>query len=423
MSHLAMLFAILAVCLILGIPVAVSIGIASVSYLLLSGINTYALIPRMYAGLDTMTLIALPGFVIAGNLMDSGGLAKRLVALCDMIVSKIAGGLSIVTILASMVFGAISGSNVATTAAIGGIMLPEMEKRGYEKSYAAAVAATGGILGAIIPPSLGMVVYGSSTGVSITKMFAAGFPTGILMGALASAVCFVIGKKHGYRGSGTKYTPQLVGKIIKDAAFAIICPVIILGGIFSGKFTPTEAAVIAIVYSILVGFFIYKELTIKKLWDTLVKSAITSAAILYIIACATLFGYIIATEKVPDMAFAAIQSFTTNRYLIMLLVQLCLLIAGMFMESSAIIIITAPILAPLATMLGFNPIHFGITTIVNINIGCLTPPFGVCLFTGSMISKVPVQKVISKLWPFLCAYVVGLLIIAFFPPLSLIFVK
>jgi C4-dicarboxylate transporter DctM subunit len=416
------MFLVLAICLVIGIPVAVSIGVSSLSYLLLADINLYVMIQRMYAGLDTMTLIALPGFILAGDLMDRGGLARRLVRFCDMAASRIAGGLSIVTVLTCMVFGAISGSNVATTAAVGGIMLPEMAKRNYDKAYAAAVAATGGILGAIIPPSLGMVVYGSTTGVSITNMFKAGIPTGLLMGAIAGSLCFYYGKKFGYSGSGTKYTFKESLQITKEALLAFGAPVIILGGIFSGKFTPTEAAVISIVYAILIGSFVYKELDLKGLLETLLKGSVTSACILYIIAYATMFGWIIAAEQVPVAAFSAIEAFTTNKYIILLMVNFVLLLAGMFMESSAIIIITAPLLAPLAAMLGIDPIHFGIMVIININIGCLTPPFGVCLFTASMISDVPVQKIIPKLTPFLIAYVVGLLIITFIPQISLLLI-
>ena len=422
MSSLVILVIVLAICLALGVPVAVSIGISTLTYLLISDMNLYVLVQRMFAGLDTMTLIALPGFVLAGDLMNSGGLAKRLVKFCDMMVSRIAGGISIVTILTSMVFGAISGSNVATCAAVGGIMLPEMEKRNYDKAYAAAIAATGGILGAIIPPSLGMVVYGSTTGVSITSLFKAGIPTGIMMGLLAGGLCFYFGKRYGYVGSGTKYTPKDTLKITREALLAFGAPIIILGGIFSGKFTPTEAAVISIVYAVLIGMFIYKEMSLKKLVDTIIKGATTSGCILYIISYAALFGWIIAAEQVPTSVFSAIEALTANKYLIMLLVNLILLLAGMFMESSAIIIITAPILAPLAALLGIDPIHFGIIVIINLNIGCLTPPFGVCMFTASMISNVPVQKIIPKLWPFIGVYIIGLLIVTFCPPLALLLV-
>lgn len=419
MSSVAILFIVLCLCLILGVPVAISIGASSIAYILSCDLNIFILAQRMFAGLDNMVLIALPGFILAGELMDTGGLARRLVRFCEMLVTKIAGGLSIVTILTSMVFGAISGSNVATTAAVGGIMVPEMIKRNYDKAYAGAVAATGGILGAIIPPSLGMVVYGSSTGVSITSLFLAGIPTGIFLGLMVMILCFIFGKKYGYTGSNRKYTRQEVLAISKDAILSFGAPFIILGGIFSGMFTPTEAAIISILYAIVIGMFVYKELTPKKLIETLLRGSITAACILFIIAYAMLFGWIIAAEQIPQLLIDGIFQITTNPIIILFLIQLFLLLCGMFLESGAIIIITAPILAPIADMLGLNPVHFATIYLVNIGLGTLTPPFGVCLFTGAMICKSSVQEVAAKLWPFIVCYFVGLMILTFVPGISL----
>ena len=413
------LFLILFVTLILGIPVYGAIGFTCIIYMVSNNIDMYMLVQRMYSGIDKMTLIALPGFIIAGNLMDTGGLAKRLVSFCEMFVTKITGGLAIVSIGASAFFGAISGSSVATTAAIGGLMLPELKKRNYPGGYCAALAAAGGILGGIIPPSIGLVVYGAATGTSITDLFKSGVSVGIFMALSAMVLSYFYSKKHRYVSAPKKYTFNKIVVTTKEALFALGAPVIILGGIFSGLFTPTEAAIVAIVYSLIVCGLIYKELTWKKIWDIISRSAVTSAAILIITAIATLFGWIVAYEKIPQAVLGAVTSITSSKYIVLLMINFFLIIAGMFMNGTSIILITAPILVPLAASMSINPVHFGIMVMANLSIGNLSPPFGTCLYTGAMISGEPVEAVAKHLVPFMLVYIVDVLFVMVVPWVAL----
>lgn len=422
MNSLAVLFLALFFCLIIGVPIAASIGIACFLYISISDVPYFVFAQQMIRGVDSMTLIALPGFIIAGKVMDTGGLAKRLVRFSELFVSRITGGLSMVTILTCMIFGAISGSNVATTAAIGGIMIPEMVKRNYPRDYSAAVAATGGILGAIIPPSIGLVLYGSITGVSIPKLFAAGIPVGIFMGLMVMALCYYYGKKNGYIGSETAFSKKDVFLICKDAILALFAPVIILGGILTGIFTPTEAAIVSIIYGFIVGIFVYKEIAIKDVPKILLDGGTLAAVIMFIVAFATVFGWVIAAEQVPQLAFGLINSISGNPFVILLMINLVLLTAGMFMESGALILIAAPILAPMAVMVGMDPVHFAIMFAMNIGIGCLTPPFGVVLFTGSIISGVTVEAIIRRIVPFIIVYILALIIVILVPGIPMMFI-
>jgi len=413
------LFLILFVTLILGIPVYGAIGFTCIIYMISNNIDMYMLVQRMYSGIDKMSLIALPGFIIAGNLMDTGGLAKRLVSFCEMFVTKITGGLAIVSIGASAFFGAISGSSVATTAAIGGLMLPELKKRNYPGGYCASLAAAGGILGGIIPPSIGLVIYGAATGTSITDLFKAGVSVGLFMALSAMVLSYFYSKKHHYVSEPKQYTFKKVVVTTKEALFALGAPVIILGGIFSGLFTPTEAAIVAIIYSLIVCGLVYKELTWKKIWDIISKSAVTSAAILIITAVATLFGWIVAYEKIPQAILGVVTSVTSSKYIVLLMINFFLIIAGMFMNGTSIVLITAPILVPLAASMSINPVHFGIMVMANLSIGNLSPPFGTCLYTGSMISGEPVETVAKHLVPFMLVYIVDILIVMVIPWIAL----
>ena len=421
MNSSLLLFVSLLVGMVMGLPVAIAICVSVIIYMFASGLDFFALAQMMVSSADSMTILAVPGFIIAGELMDSGGLSKRIVAFAEVFISKIKGGLAIVNILASMMFGAISGSGAATTLAIGGIMMPEMNKRGYPKAFSAATAASGGILGGIIPPSIGIVLYGAATGVSITAMFKAGFSTGIFMGFLVILYILYCGKKYDLPASDRKYSAREVFEITKSALPALGAPVIILGGIFSGLFTPTEASVISIVYALIVGLFAYRELTAEKIRRVLAKSAESTANIMLIMVFAGLFGFIVSMERVPNMILQALVEFTTNKYMILLLVNVMYLIMGMFMSGLSVIIITAPILAPLAAMMGIDPVHFGIMLVANTNIGQITPPFGGCLFAGIMISGEPVEKIVKYIWGFILVYILSVFIIMLVPAITHVF--
>ena len=417
-----LLFVCLVVGFAMGLPIAIAIVGSVIVYMVVSGFDFYALAQLMVSAADSMTILAIPGFIIAGELMDSGGLSKRLVAFCEVFVSKIKGGLAAVSLLASMMFAAISGSGIATTLSIGGIMVPEMEKRGYPKAYAAATAAAGGVLGPIIPPSIGIVVYGAATGVSITAMFKAGFSVGIFVGIVLILYSLLWCSRRyklpvGVSRGSFKETMRTVGKALP----AIGAPVIIAGGIFSGLFTPTEASVVTIAYSLVVGLFVYKELTFKKIRTALFKSAGSVSSLMLIQVFAALFGYVLTIERVPNSVLNAISSISSNIFVLLLIINVVLLILGCFMSGLTIIVISAPLLTPLATFLGMDQIHFAMMMLVNLGIGQISPPFGNCLYAGVMVSNEPFSKVCKYIWGFVITYVVSLIFVIAIPGISTIF--
>ncbi|MCF8010322.1 MAG: TRAP transporter large permease [Clostridiales bacterium] len=414
-----LLFGTLIVFMLLGVPIAVSVGLASVICVIYEGIPIIAVAQRMFTQTDSIILAAIPAFIIAGSVMSKGGLAKRLVSLCEILIARLTGGLSMVTILSAMFFSAISGSNVATTAAVGGIMVPEMNQRGYDKSYAASVAAAGGIMGVIIPPSLSMVIYGAISSTSIGALFVAGIPIGILMALSLLVVCYLVAKKRGYSGKKVSYTWKEFLVTFKDAFWALGTPVIMIGGILAGIFTPTEAAVIAVVYGALVSVFIYREMSFKELIKTILEGTMTSVLIMFIIANAAIFGWIVAAEQVPQTILNILLGISSNTFVILLIINIALLFAGFFMETAALLIICTPVLIPVAQQLGLSPIHFGIMMILNLGIGNLTPPLGVCLYTGAMISDTKVEDVSVNAIPFLIALLVILLLTTYIPSLTL----
>ncbi len=412
------LFGSLIIFFMMNIPIAFSLGLASAITLLVSGNVPLVVVPqRLTTSVDSFPFMAVPFFILAGSLMESGGISRRLINFANTLIGWISGGLGLVSIVACMFFAAISGSGAATTAAIGSIMIPAMVRRKYDVGFSSAVQAAGGLIGVIIPPSIPMVTYGVLTGVSIGAMFVGGFGPGVLMGLSLMAVTYFKSKKEGYGGEPKASFKEIVTSF-KDAILALLTPVIILGGIYGGMFTPTEAAVVSVMYSFIVGFFIYKELSFKNLPKILTDSAASTAIIMILIAGATLFGWILTNNMIPQQIASAILSISSNKFVILLLINIVLLIVGTFLDTTAAIIILVPILFPVITQVGIDPLHFGLIVCVNLAVGMITPPFGVCLFVACGIGKISLEEVVKNILPFLIVLVIDVFIVTYVPALS-----
>ena len=403
------------------VPIGISIGAACVIYCLLGGsVDMNYITTNMFTGCDSFPLMAIPFFVLSGALMEGGGLSKRLVNFFDAFVGHKTGGLAIVCVIACMFFGAISGSAPATVAAIGTIMAPSMIERGYSKGFTMALIAASGCLGTIIPPSIPMVMFGVATGTSISSLFMAGFLPGISCGLCLIVLSVMTSKKNGWTGNGLTFTWARVGREFKDASWALLGPVIILGGIYGGIFTPTEAAVVAVVYALIIGLFVYKELDLSTVWVKLFDSAKTTGTILIIVATGTVLGRVLTLEQIPTMVATALQSFTDSRFVILLVIDLILLVVGCLMETTSAILIIAPILTPVVAAFGVNPIHFGIIMVVNLSIGFITPPVGANLFVACGVGNIKFQELVKNIWTFLIALLVALVAITYIEPIAML---
>lgn len=410
-------FAILA---LLNIPIAIVLGMSSVIALAMaSNIPLMVVAQRMFTASDSFPLMAIPFFMMAGALMEGGGISRRLINLANKLVGSITGGLALVGILTCMFFAAISGSGPATVAAIGSIMVPAMVDAGYDRGFAAAVMASAGAIGVIIPPSIPMVTYGVVGGVSIGSIFLGGFGAGILVGLVLMIVSYIISKKRGYHGQSEKFSISAVVKATIDAFWALLMPVIILGGIYGGIFTPTEAAAVAVVYALVVGFFVYRELNLKDLPKVFVNTAVSTSVVMFIISTAQVFGWILTSERIPDAIAQGFIGFSQNPYVILFLINVLLLIVGCFMETNAAIIILAPIFLPLMVKLGIDPIFFGIVMVVNLAIGMITPPLGVNLFVACGISNITIERISKSVLPLLAGMIVALFLITYIPDISM----
>lgn len=416
----ALLFGIFVVLLIISVPIAVSLGMATILAIYITDIvKVQVVAQKMFTSIDSFPLMAVPFFMIAGAVMEKGGISKRLIRFANSLIGAMSGGLALVTILASMFFAAISGSSPATVAAIGAIMIPAMVNNGYKEEFATATQASAGYIGVIIPPSIPMITYGVVTGASIGALFMGGFIPGILIGVSLGLVAYVIAKKNNYRGLDEKPTLQEIWDSFKDAIWAILMPVIILGGIYGGVFTPTEAANIAVVYGLIVGFFIYKELTLKDMPQLIRAAAISSSLVLLIISTASAFGLILTREQIPVKVANFLIGVTDSPLVLLMILNLLLLLVGTFMETNAAIIILAPILYPAIVKLGIDPVHFGIIMVVNLAIGMITPPLGVNLFVASSMRKMPIENLINANWWYLLISIIALLIITYIPAITL----
>ena len=402
--------------MIIGVPISWSlIGSSILAIFAMGNMPISVVCQRVFNGANSFSLLAIPAFVVAGDIMSAGGISKRLVDMVSVFIGRIQGNLGIVSIIACTLFASLSGAAVATTAAIGGIMYPEMEKRGYPKDFSAAVQAIGGTLGPVIPPSILFVMYGISTGNSIPKLLMSGIIPGIFTCLVLCFIVYIIAKKENMPKSDEKYTIREKFASVKNAFFAILMPVIILGGIYSGKFTPTESAGVAVIYGIIVSLFIYRELDIKGLIEIFKKSASSSANLLILVAGAQLFGWLVAYYNIPTAVANMILNIASSKLMFLLLVNLILFIAGMFMEAVALVLIMAPILAPLAGTFGVDPIHFGFIVVYMLCLGIATPPFGPCLFVACGISKQPFLLVSKRLLPFIAVQAACALIFSFVP--------
>ncbi len=405
-------------CFALTVSVAVSIGLASILGIQASNANMLISVKEMFGAINKFPLAAIPFFILAGNLMETGGISRRLVEFAKSIVGGVQGGLPMTCVLTCMIFAAVSGSSVATTFAIGAILIPALIKHGYPTSYAAALQATSAELGVIIPPSIPMILYGVSAEVSIGELFIAGFGPGLLIsGALMLFVWGYCKYKGWGKNDGDGRMP--FGKATLQAGWALLMPVIILGGIYGGVFTPTEASAVAVFYALVVGIVIYREIKLKDLFAILRKSAISSAVIMFIIANAGLFAFLITRAGVPDAIGRWLEAVLQSPTLFLLGVNAALFVIGMFIETSAAIIVLAPILAPVAMHFGVDPVHFGLIMVVNLALGMITPPFGVNLFAACTVARISLDRIIKHLLPFVGVILVCLLIITYVPSISL----
>jgi len=413
----SMLFTMM-LCFGLSISVAVAIGLASLVGAAQANLSFLAVVKEMFSAINKFPLAAIPFFILAGNLMESGGISARLVEFAKSVVGGVQGGLAATCVLTCMIFAAVSGSSVATTFAIGTILIPALVKHGYPTNYAAALQAASAELGVIIPPSIPMILYGVSAEVSIGELFIAGFGPGLLIGFALMAFVVIYARIKGY-GKGDRVGRQPFWVATRKAMLALMMPVIILGGIYGGIFTPTEASVVAVFYALLVGVLIYRETKIADLPKVLKKSAISSAVILFIIANAGLFSYLITRAGVPEKIGALLVEWLQSPALFLLGVNAALFVIGMFIETSASIIVLAPILAPVAQHFGIDPVHFGIVMVVNLALGMITPPFGVNLFAACTVARISLDQIVTRLIPFVLVVLACLMVITYVPVVSI----
>ncbi len=405
--------------LLVGIPIAFVIGISSLSYLFTKDMPLVLLAQRFYVSVTNYLILSVPMFILAGKLMNDAGITRRLVDFFNVILGHIRGGLAYITIVASIFFAGITGAGAADAAAIGSIMIPAMKKQGYSAEYSGAVTAVASIIGPTIPPSIAMVVYGASAGVSIAKLFLGGIIPGLLIGFAQLIVAYIYAKKHNVPVRERTLSVTTVIRGLKDAILALLMPVILMGGILTGVFTPTEAAGVSVLYAVVVGFLVFRELTLQKLLNALYETALVTATILFILAFAHLFGWILSAENVPTHVAEFFIHITENRILLLLLLNILFLIVGTFMETLASVILLTPVLLPLAQSIGIDPVHFGVIMVVNLNIGLVTPPLGVCLFVAAPIAEVSIENLVKSCVPFILASIVVLLIITYIPSLVL----
>jgi C4-dicarboxylate transporter DctM subunit len=400
-------------------PIAISIGMASILGILIKGdFPLMMVVQRMFGGIDSFHLMAVPLFMFVGVIMESGGISRRIIDFANVLVGWLPGGLAAVTIVSAMFFAGISGSAAADTAAVGAILIPAMKNSGYESDFAAAVQASGGSIGVIIPPSIPMIIFGFLTGASIGQLFAGGILPGVLIAMTLVGVSTYISWKKGYAAT-TRFSITQVRHYFKRAILALGTPVIILGGILFGIFTATESAAVAVVYALFIGMFVYKKIKVKDLVRLFTDGAITSSVVMFIIATASIFSWIAAIEDIPASLAGSLLGMTASPVMLLLIINLILLIAGTFVETTAALILLVPMITAMVSTLGIDMVQLGVIVVTNLAIGMLTPPMGICLIVSGSISGDSLTVVSRRIVPFLALLLVDLLIITFYSPLTM----
>ncbi|MEK5079618.1 TRAP transporter large permease [Solibacillus sp. FSL W7-1436] len=416
---IAILLAVFVVLLLLRVPVALCLAVSSFVTTIYLGIDLAAIVQRMVSGLNSFSLIAIPFFILAGEIMNEGGISRRLINLANVIVGKVRGGLAMVNVLSSTFFGGISGSAVADVSSIGSVLIPMMKKQKYDAEYSVAVTISSAAQGVLIPPSHNMIIYSTAAGgVSVGALFMGGIVPGIALGLILMIFAYAIAVKRNYP-KGEPIKREQVPKIVREGLLGLFTAVIIIGGILSGIFTATESAAIGALYAFIISFFVYKDVPISAMGNILKRTVKTLSMVLFLIAASSAFGWLLAFLKVPSKVTETLLAISPNDFVTLLIINVVLLVLGMFMDMAPLILIATPILLPVAIEAGMDPVQFGVVLILNLAIGLVTPPVGTCLFVGCAIGKIPIEKATKGMLPFYGAMIVILLLITFVPDITL----
>ncbi len=409
-----LLFGLFVLFLVMGVPVAIAIGAATLAAMQAAGVPTMVLPQRMFAGINSFALVAIPMFILAGDVMARGAVSARLVALAEALIGFVRGGLSVVSVLAGMFFAAISGSGAATTAAVSSTLVPELTRKGYDPASAASLIAASGTIGVVIPPSVPMIIYAVIAQESVSRLFLNGFLPGLAMGLGLMAIALVQGHRRAYP-AGAPFRLATIWATFRAAFWGLMTPVIILGGIFSGIFTPSEAAVVAVNYAILVSLFIYRDLSLRELYHLLIRSGVTTAVIMIVIAASAVLSWALSNWQVPTAIARFVLSLSAETWLILALMLVLILLTGVFIETASALIILTPILLPLAVQLGIDPVHFGIIIVVGLAIGMITPPVAINLYVASSVTGIGLERIAGAVLPYLAVLIAVLVAIAYLP--------